>query len=825
MWPFRSSRPLGDLILLLNDSPTSERKKAFQELVEHEAPEADDVILGALRVDHDAPPDQLLPLIELVGKRGIEEGVEILRPLLSNYDAQIKLAALRALVRIPTQASLDSILPLVVDEDQNIRREVRGAVMGIFRENASGALLRAIPEDQTTPYYFEIASLCEEMGIFEQLIENFAMPDEEVKKFEFNNMIRFHRPEFLPCMLQMAGVGGLSIQNKLRKALSDYSTEELLGPVSEALKKDPNKALLKILDEVLFSRTNAKEELLQLAARVPRKEIRLELVLKILRKLDTLLFMPILGLLGDSHAPIRQIAADSLCELIQKTFERLEEESEQNKPFLRDQMAKWHAEVLSMIQVEPSDTILVPLCRVVFSLAGNRYELLYPALPRLVSDSPGEVIKHLVSLSPESRSTFFKGALQVDRQMGSILIRAAIKLAHPDLLRTLLECIDLLNPEERETLRKYLVSKSPVLSTTDLLSDPSPKIRAAILSMLGDIPGDINQLIEDRTRDTSPEVREIAISLAVQKRHPRLAAILENTLADPSPKVVMKVIHSLRETVSAERFPILLAKVINHPADEVRSYALKEIAIITQARYLENYHRLPLQVRKLAGSAILKLDAGFVDHLIGELHSLDVDSRLRAAMIMENLQIGEKAHQALLSAMQDPSQKVRAAVVKTLGVLGNQTLLGHLIEFLNDPDERVRANTIEAIAGIGDQEAIRILIPFLNDANNRIRGNAVFAVWKIGNLNVVPVVQKMLVHKDPAMRATGLWVLGEMHLEELLGMVIPFMRDKNDMIRFNALRSVSKIKLEVLKPFLTQLRRDPSPEIKRLITDLSYKII
>ncbi|MBI3038267.1 HEAT repeat domain-containing protein [bacterium] len=330
--------------------------------------------------------------------------------------------------------------------------------------------------------------------------------------------------------------------------------------------------------------------------------------------------------------------------------------------------------------------------------------------------------------------------------------------------------------------------------------------------------------IELKALDPLPELRLLAIQVAVSMNHPRVIPILEQASKDLSPLVALEALKKLKQFISESRFVSFLTRNINSPSEELRGYALNEIAKITQKRYISNYRLLPLNIKKLAGSAILKLDSTFVDHLIEELKSLDPDSRLRAALIMENLKFGTQAQDALLMGMKDPSSKVRAAIVKTLGVLGNKALFKHLIGFFNDPDERVRANTIEAIKHLGHEQAVQVLSPFLKDPNNRVRANAALAVWQLGKVKILPIIHSML-SMNHLMRASALWVLGVINSETNIPIILRYFKDKDDTVRLNAIKAISKIHLETLRTLIPALRKDPNPEIRRLVEEISYKLI
>ena len=98
-------------------------------------------------------------------------------------------------------------------------------------------------------------------------------------------------------------------------------------------------------------------------------------------------------------------------------------------------------------------------------------------------------------------------------------------------------------------------------------------------------------------------------------------------------------------------------------------------------------------------------------------------------------------------------------------------------------------------------------------------------IRKIGNFNVVPILQKMLAHHDINMKASAIWAMGEINDVNLLNFIFPYLNDRSEIIRFNAIRAVSRINPQMLSQYMPALRKDPSPKIKKLVAELSYKVL
>jgi HEAT repeat protein len=827
MWPFKSWRPPQELLSCLEDSDPEVSREAFNELALHPDQETDVVILATLQTLKDPPVQLLRYLIELIGKRGIEAGVPALKKFTHTDDPDLRIAVLRALIKVPIQASLDAIIPALADEDLTIRREVRVAISGVFGDRAMGALMRCVPEDTESSLYFEIVSLFEEMGFFEKLIENFRHPDIEVRKFHLTGMVKFHYPDFIPLYLDALDLDEKGLHEKIRHALLGYSMEELLPSVLEHIPENPSRKLFIIIEEILINRfPESREKLIPKALLIDKTDLRLEFVERLLRKPDTLAFVPALALLEDPAPQIRSFAADSLIKLIGSVKFRLSDQEEVNRDYLRNQFFAWGREVAERLQKVSQNDVFVPMAKVFLHLAQDRSQLLLPLLPKLLTQQFNLTVKHLGTWGSDAMESLLSEILKHDRSIGGTLVSGVMQDSSPDLVKVIMKNLEFFDKKDVQLFRKTFNAKLLTGKYPNFYDDPDPLVRCAALELMMENGNDsYARRVEEKCHDPDPVVRQKALEIAQKTRHPKTADFLEEACFDPSPIVALEALKAVKKVMVPERFAVILTRAVNNPNEEIKTHALREIAKVTQKRYLENFNSLPPSVRKLAGSAILKLDASFIDHIIGDLRSLDPASRLRAAMIMENLQVGEKAKEALLAGIKDPSKKVRAAIVKTLGIMGDKTLMTNLIECFNDPDERVRANAIEAISAIGDDRAVKMLLPFLDDSNNRIRANAALAVWQIGKVNILPVLTNMIATRETLMKASALWVLGEIRSEVYLSMIIPFIGDREEIVRANAVKALAKIKPEVLKPYLPNLRKDSSQEIKKIVADLSYKLI
>ena len=97
-----------------------------------------------------------------------------------------------------------------------------------------------------------------------------------------------------------------------------------------------------------------------------------------------------------------------------------------------------------------------------------------------------------------------------------------------------------------------------------------------------------------------------------------------------------------------------------------------------------------------------------IDDGIARLKSADEDTREDAAEYLGNVG-DERAVEALLEAVTDPSDDVREEAIQSLGKIGNTDCTPALIRALQDDEIGVRGAAIKSLGQVGDLTAIDAL--------------------------------------------------------------------------------------------------------------------
>jgi len=830
IWPFNTSNKDPEILLRELTSPDQKkRESAFHELIEHQAPETDQLVISALESFSESPRDIILPLIDIAGKRRIREAMPIFKALLKGSESALRESALQALAAISSQESLDIMISCLADPDAGIRQKVQLAISENYGKDSLGAFIKALPDDRNSPLYFEIVALMEDLDLFSVIKENFGHPDVKVKEFYFETLAKFNRPDFISLYLDFYAKASHQSQGKILDMLMDYRVSELIPCFREKLASGNYEGLFELCDRTLISRFNDdKEEVLSFILSMQENRYRLKVLPDLIKHLDPYCFLTALNLLKDSANEIRNITYQALAELIKSTYDRMNNKQEPNKIALAGLYDSWEKLIIASMRDRDLQEEQKKLTRrLFFALCQNRHALIRPFVRELFQKNFHETYFYLKGWEFEEQFNLFEWLISSDPSFGSLLLTALQGNTEDSLWRIVFKLMSSIkDPEEQESFRRNLISRNRNISVEKFLRDPDQDVRKSAIDFASECKlNGLLEILKSATKDPSPAVRVKALKCLEQQHSPQLQTFLIEALNDPDETVALFALEKLREKIEPHKLAPLLVRFINSSSEKLRTFALSQIADLTKARYKANFNNLKPEIRKLAAKVIQKIDNNFSDQIVNDLSSLDPQTRLQAALLLENIQLDDKGKDALLAAMKDPSKLVRAAVVKTLGVIGDADLIKHLISFCNDPDARVRANTVEAISSLGDRQAIQILLPYVEDSNNRIRANAIVGIRKIGNFNVMPILQKMLSNKDINMRASGLWAIGEIGDANYINFVFPFLSDKNELLRFNAIKAASRINPQILSQYLPVLRKDTSAKIRKLVSELSYKVI
>ena len=817
------------LINELNSDDKAVSKEAYHELLNYAGNECDTLLLDAL-ISHDIETETKLAIISILGHRGTEEAVPIFQKLIKKNEPDIKKAAIDALFDIGTAECIDILIKLLPTEDDIFKQIITTHLYNLPDNEVMGSLLRCIPEDKNSQLYFEIVSIMEQMEYFETLKNNFSQSDQLIKDFYFTSIIKFNRPDFIPLYLSYYPNASNQNKEKIIELFSEFQFNDLIKYTEEYISKNSIDGITNLVDQCIIARQNESiVDTLKFVISLKDSKYKIKVLPNLLRHIDPYCYEIIFTLLKSPSNELRELASNCLIDLIKKTNKRLKDKNEINRPTLYNLVKNWEKQIVMVMQSKddiPEDYYKAAR-KIFFEICNYNHELLQPFFSDLVNKDFYETYYLIKDWSFDDKYDLYSWLIKTEPSFGSILLSSLTARADETLWRLAIKLSGAFEDEEDSNIfRKNLVTRHHNISIEKYLRDSDSGVRAASIEICAQMKfSGYVDILRTYAKDPAVEVRKASIKCLINDHSINSDQFALESLDDPNEEIVLFILKSLKSRISPDKLSPYLVRYVNSDYEELRNFSKQEIAAITKERYKINYNSMKPEVRKLAAQAIQKIDTNFVDEIITDLRSYDPQTRLKAALLLESIQIDKKGQNALIAAMKDPSKKVRAAIVKTLGIVGEKEVIKHLINCFNDPDTRVRANTIEAIASLGDNTVTRIFLPYLEDSNNRIRANAVVGICKFGKYNVTGILQNMLSDSDENMQASALWAIGEIGEPTYLPLTYPFMQDKKELVRFNALKAISRINPQILSPYMAVLRKDNSKKIRDLVKELSYKLI
>jgi len=162
--------------------------------------------------------------------------------------------------------------------------------------------------------------------------------------------------------------------------------------------------------------------------------------------------------------------------------------------------------------------------------------------------------------------------------------------------------------------------------------------------------------------------------------------------------------------------------------------------------------------------------------------------------------------------LDSPSEKVRSASAKTLGIIQAKESFHALIQSLNDSSWQVRMQAARSLGKLGDKRAVDPLIMFVSDPAKGIeaRATAILALGELKAKGATSLITEILEDETQdfglqiaAIRAIS--TIGDSNSEPL---VKSFLGSERREIRFNTIRTLGKIGTVLSIDDLTKIIRN-----------------
>ncbi|MDH7593613.1 MAG: HEAT repeat domain-containing protein [Methanomicrobiales archaeon] len=139
-----------------------------------------------------------------------------------------------------------------------------------------------------------------------------------------------------------------------------------------------------------------------------------------------------------------------------------------------------------------------------------------------------------------------------------------------------------------------------------------------------------------------------------------------------------------------------------------------------------------------------------LDALIGALNDESRFVREEAAHSIGRMG-DERTAELLIERLDDEFRRVREGAVRALGGMGPKAF-DTLADALSDPRWRVRMGAAIALRITGDRRAIPLFISLLDDENRFVRREAVKSLGRLGDESILGELERAMQDQDPAVR-------------------------------------------------------------------------
>lgn len=301
------------------------------------------------------------------------------------------------------------------------------------------------------------------------------------------------------------------------------------------------------------------------------------------------------------------------------------------------------------------------------------------------------------------------------------------------------------------------------------LSSRDPEHLATVISQLSGkaIFSAMNTLL-DGLKSDSDETALLSFEYLQKANHPEINQILVENLKYTRKAVGLRIIDYLGSNRVRTSIPYLL-KFIHHRDPDIRAHIIRCMRLMQDADiikklkyYLEDRN---LKIRSEAIQAILsdetrqKPGDPAWKALEAMVNSHYHEAQRTAAQIIHKLR-SEKFLGMLLKLSRSHNSDVQKAVIPAMGLVGDESIVPRLIEYLGDPEYAPFAT--HSIINLGDVVIHALHRELMNtDYSLQSRERLVFCLGEIAYPDTIPILSHMLMEEHIQLEDAAILMLAE----------------------------------------------------------------
>jgi HEAT repeat protein len=176
------------------------------------------------------------------------------------------------------------------------------------------------------------------------------------------------------------------------------------------------------------------------------------------------------------------------------------------------------------------------------------------------------------------------------------------------------------------------------------------------------------------------------------------------------------------------------------------------------------------------------------------MHSGLMEMSFRGSAIKALKNIGDRAVEPMIVALNDENKNVRIFAADVLGEIKDSRAVEPLITALRDENVEVRVKTVEALGKIKHPSVLKSLTVALRDENSKVRVKAVEILGKMKDPRVVEPLITALNDESEKVRMISAEVLGEIKDPRAVEPLITTLNDENSEVRVKTIETLGKMK-------------------------------
>jgi HEAT repeat protein len=210
--------------------------------------------------------------------------------------------------------------------------------------------------------------------------------------------------------------------------------------------------------------------------------------------------------------------------------------------------------------------------------------------------------------------------------------------------------------------------------------------------------------------------------------------------------------------------------------------------------------------------------ASEISRWVNQLNSPDEEKRREAVLMLAALETPAAAP-ALVSALSDPSPRVRAHAITGLSALGDKSFVAPIAARLaQDKTPFVRKVAAYGLGRIRSNEATAPLAAALKDKDIEVRGAAAVALGQYQDASAIPALMGALADKQEFVRAQAahaLGVNGRAAAQAVPDLVRLLTSDKDQEVKRQAATALGVIGERSALPALERAQHSPDPYLSQ----------